>query len=81
MKRSRAQISRPDFEELSSYLDGELSPERLQEIDIWLADNPEALNRLKKMRKIEKALRAGKKHGNLKDGARKPPNRKSHLKN
>ena len=58
MKRPRPPVTAPDFEELSCYLDGELAPERLAEIDRWLADHPDALQKLLKIRAAETELRA-----------------------
>lgn len=57
MNRPRSTPLPPSFEELSCYLDGELAPERLEDIDRWLADHPEALQELLKIRTVEKDLR------------------------
>ncbi len=57
MKRPGRDPSKPSFEELSSYLDGELPPDRLEAIDRWLVDHPEVIRELQKIRRAEKALR------------------------
>ena len=72
MTGSRRDVSEPTFEELSSYLDGELPAERLAEIDRWLFDHPKALRDLQKIRSVETALRSAAKPVSVAPAANRP---------
>lgn len=58
MTRRREYGVAPSFEELSAYMDNELDPARMHEIDLWLELNPRTQAELGRIRKIEKSLKS-----------------------